>query len=209
MLALFDLLEGFRHFRPLPVFRFLFNQIDPGIYTITVQQRGFKTVVQKNIQLHSRGVVTADITLEVSDMRPSWCACALAGKASRVSPVDGQGSPPRGCPRGRGRTHLIAAEGLPARARAHPSENRCNSHSQASLSNARPAKPRVIVTSDFPPMDVIPIGASYGPLEKRSDPDDVQSMVRLLLYGNDLEIEGLVASAGPLADIAKSKTSST
>jgi AraC-like DNA-binding protein len=22
-------------------------------------------------------------------MRPSWCACALAGKASRVSPVDG------------------------------------------------------------------------------------------------------------------------
>jgi PKD repeat protein len=78
-----------------------------------------------------------------------------------------------------------------------------NSHLQASLSNARPARPRVIVTSDFPPVDVIPIGANYGPPEKRSDPDDVQSMVRLLLYGNDLEIEGLVASAGTLANIAK------
>jgi hypothetical protein len=48
--------------------RYLFNQIDPGVYTITIQQRGFKTVVQKNIQLHSRGDVTADITLEVSDI---------------------------------------------------------------------------------------------------------------------------------------------
>ncbi|MEK7830010.1 MAG: carboxypeptidase-like regulatory domain-containing protein, partial [Acidobacteriota bacterium] len=48
--------------------RYLFNQIDPGIYTITVQHRGFKSVVQKNIRLHSRGDVTADITLEVSDI---------------------------------------------------------------------------------------------------------------------------------------------
>jgi hypothetical protein len=42
-------------------------------------------------------------------VRPSWSACALAGKASRVSPVDRQGSPPRVCPRGRGRTHLKIA----------------------------------------------------------------------------------------------------
>src|SRR5690349_18937053 len=62
--------------------------------------------------------------------------------------------------------------------------------------------PRLIVTTDFPPLDVIPGGAGYGPPEKRSDPDDVQSMVRLLLYTNDLEIEGLIASAGTHANIA-------
>lgn len=35
--------------------RYLFNQIDPGIYTITTQQRGFKTVVQKNVRVYQRG----------------------------------------------------------------------------------------------------------------------------------------------------------
>jgi hypothetical protein len=69
--------------------------------------------------------------------------------------------------------------------------------------DASVARPRVIITSDFPPLDVIPIGAGTGPPEKRSDPDDVQSMVRLLLYTNDLEVEGLVASAGTLGNIAK------
>ena len=34
-------------------------------------------------------------------------------------------------------------------------------------------RPRVIVMSDFPPLDVIPVKASYGPPEKRSDLDDV------------------------------------
>jgi hypothetical protein len=38
-----------------------------------------------------------------------------------------------------------------------------------------------------------------------SDPDDVQSLIRLLLYTNDLEIEGLVASAGSLANIARKR----
>jgi hypothetical protein len=38
-----------------------------------------------------------------------------------------------------------------------------------------------------------------------SDPDDVQSLIRLLLYANDLEIEGLVASAGSLANIARKR----
>lgn len=63
-------------------------------------------------------------------------------------------------------------------------------------------RPRLIVTTDFPPLDVIPGGAGHGPAEKRSDPDDIQSMVRLLLYANDLEIEGLVASAGTFANVA-------
>lgn len=70
---------------------------------------------------------------------------------------------------------------------------------------AGPTKPRVVITSDFPPLDVIPVkGAKKGdPPEKCSDPDDVQSMVRFLLYTNDLDVEGLVASAGTFANVAK------
>jgi hypothetical protein len=64
-------------------------------------------------------------------------------------------------------------------------------------------KPRVIVLSDFPPLDVIPGGAGHGPAEKRSDPDDVQSMVRFLVYANEFDVEGLVASSGTFANIAR------
>ncbi|HET6387469.1 MAG TPA: DUF1593 domain-containing protein [Armatimonadota bacterium] len=63
-------------------------------------------------------------------------------------------------------------------------------------------RPRVIISSDFPPVDVIPVGAGYGPADRRSDPDDVQSMVRFLLYTDDFDVEGLVASAGTLANVA-------
>ena len=73
----------------------------------------------------------------------------------------------------------------------------------ATKPDARTLRPRVVVLSDFPPLDVIPGGAGHGPPEKRSDPDDVQSMVRFLLYANDFEVEGLVASAGTFANIAK------
>jgi len=64
---------------------------------------------------------------------------------------------------------------------------------------------RVIISSDIPPLDVIPGKAVKpgDPPEKCSDPDDVQSMVRLLLYSNDLEIEGLIASSGTFANIAR------
>ena len=61
---------------------------------------------------------------------------------------------------------------------------------------------RVIVSSDFPPLDVIPGGAGYGPAEKRSDPDDIQSMVRFLLYSNEFDVEGLIASSGTFANLA-------
>jgi hypothetical protein len=64
------------------------------------------------------------------------------------------------------------------------------------------AQPRVVVSSDFPSLDVIPGGAGYGPDHLRSDPDDVQSMIRFLLYANELDVEGLIASAGTLANIA-------
>ncbi|GFE87755.1 DUF1593 domain-containing protein [Steroidobacter agaridevorans] len=73
---------------------------------------------------------------------------------------------------------------------------------------SRPAAgtaPRVIVTSDFPPLDVIAGKSGQGPAEKRSDPDDVQSMVRFLLYTNDLDVEGLVASAGTFANVANKR----
>ncbi|GET31319.1 hypothetical protein PbJCM13498_01820 [Prolixibacter bellariivorans] len=65
------------------------------------------------------------------------------------------------------------------------------------------AKPRVIIMSDFPPVDVIPGGLGYGPSEKRSDPDDVQSMIRFLLYSNDFDVEGLIATSGTKAYIAR------
>ncbi len=65
-------------------------------------------------------------------------------------------------------------------------------------------RPRIIAMSDFPPINVRP-GSTFtegDPREMYSDPDDVQTMVRLLLYANDLEIEALIASAGSLANIA-------
>jgi hypothetical protein len=67
-------------------------------------------------------------------------------------------------------------------------------------------RPRVIVSADYPPLDVVP-GKSCGSSapEKCSDPDDIQSMVRFLLYANDLEVEGLVASAGTFANIARKR----
>lgn len=65
------------------------------------------------------------------------------------------------------------------------------------------ARPRVIVTTDFPPLDVIPGKGCPGPAEKCSDPDDVQSMVRFLLYTNEFEVEGLIASAATFANVAR------
>ena len=73
--------------------------------------------------------------------------------------------------------------------------------------NQSATAPRVIILTDFPPIDVIP-GSTFkegDPPEKYSDPDDVQSLIRLLLYANDLQIEGLVASAATLANIARKR----
>jgi hypothetical protein len=62
-----------------------------------------------------------------------------------------------------------------------------------------------VISSDFPPVDVIPGALGTGPWEKRSDPDDVQSMVRFLVYANEFRVEALIASAGTLANIARKK----
>lgn len=53
---------------------------------------------------------------------------------------------------------------------------------------------RVMMSSDFPPFPVI-----------NSDPDDVQSMVRFLLYANEFDVEGLIASAGTFDMVAEKK----
>ena len=53
---------------------------------------------------------------------------------------------------------------------------------------------RIIVSSDFPPFPVT-----------NSDPDDVQSMVRFLLYANEFDVEGLIASAGTFSMVAEKK----
>ena len=68
----------------------------------------------------------------------------------------------------------------------------------------RPAKRlRVIMTSDFPPIGVVKGGNV--PNTMKSDPDDMQSMVRFLLYANEFDIEGLIASAGTFAMEAHKK----
>lgn len=54
------------------------------------------------------------------------------------------------------------------------------------------AQYRVIISSDFPPFPVT-----------NSDPDDVQSMVRFLLYSNEFDVEGLIASAGTFGMVAE------
>ena len=59
---------------------------------------------------------------------------------------------------------------------------------------------RVIMSSDFPPIGVVKSGDV--PNTMKSDPDDMQSMVRFLLYANEFDIEGLIASAGSFAMVA-------
>ena len=61
---------------------------------------------------------------------------------------------------------------------------------------------RIIVSTDFPPLDCFPGGANFGPPEKKSDLDDIQSMVRFLCYSNEFNIEALIASSATFANFA-------
>jgi hypothetical protein len=63
-------------------------------------------------------------------------------------------------------------------------------------------RPRVVISSDFPPTDVVMKDA---PADHCSDPDDMQSMVRFLLYTNEFDVEGLIASSGTFANIARKR----
>lgn len=62
------------------------------------------------------------------------------------------------------------------------------------------AKQRVVISTDFPPLDVCMSGCAA---DHTSDPDDVQSMVRFLLYANIFDVEGLIASSATFANVAK------
>jgi hypothetical protein len=60
---------------------------------------------------------------------------------------------------------------------------------------------RVVMTTDFPPIGVVK-GGNF-PNDQKSDPDDMQSIVRFLLYANEFDIEALIASSGTFANKAK------
>jgi hypothetical protein len=94
---------------------------------------------------------------------------------------------------------ILLALAMPAPSMAAPVKLLGN---EASVTgpNVVATRPRVVVSSDFPPTDVV---ASGGPADHRSDPDDMQSIVRFLLYANEFDVEGLIASSGTFANIAK------
>ena len=47
---------------------YIFDFVDPGVYTITGELQGFKTAQQRNVRVPQRGSVTADLTLEVGGL---------------------------------------------------------------------------------------------------------------------------------------------
>lgn len=59
------------------------------------------------------------------------------------------------------------------------------------------------MTSDFPPIGVVKGGNV--PNDQKSDPDDMQSIVRFLLYANEFNVEALIASSGTFANKANKK----
>jgi hypothetical protein len=83
-------------------------------------------------------------------------------------------------------------------ASAHAVEADANA-TTTSGKNAR--RLRVIMTTDFPPIGVVKDGNV--PNHQKSDPDDMQSIVRFLLYANEFDIEGLVISSGTFANVAR------
>lgn len=75
--------------------------------------------------------------------------------------------------------------------------------SAATANESRSKKPtgkrlRVVMTTDFPPIGVVK-GGNF-PNDQKSDPDDMQSIVRFLLYANEFDVEGLVVSSGTFAN---------
>lgn len=61
---------------------------------------------------------------------------------------------------------------------------------------------RVIISTDFPPVDVCNGNNCKCEATRCSDPDDVQSMVRFLLYANEFDIEALIATSATFANYA-------
>lgn len=68
--------------------------------------------------------------------------------------------------------------------------------------NGETEKFRVVISTDFPPLDIQYPFPENTPNDHKSDPDDLQSMVRFLLYANEFDVEGLIASAATFAGVA-------
>ena len=47
---------------------YIFDFVDPGLYTITGELQGFKKAQQRNVRVPQRGSVTADLTLEIGGL---------------------------------------------------------------------------------------------------------------------------------------------
>ena len=69
--------------------------------------------------------------------------------------------------------------------------------------SARAPRLRIVVATDFPPIGVVKEGNV--PNDQKSDPDDMQSMVRFLLHANEFDIEALIATSGTFANVARKK----
>ena len=48
--------------------RYVFDYVDPGTYTLTVEVTGFKTAIQRNVVVRQRGDVTVDMKIEVGNL---------------------------------------------------------------------------------------------------------------------------------------------
>src|ERR1700687_2930748 len=48
--------------------RYLFDYVDPSIYTLIADLSGFATVVQRNVLVQARGDVTVDVTMKVAGL---------------------------------------------------------------------------------------------------------------------------------------------
>lgn len=77
----------------------------------------------------------------------------------------------------------------------------CTKVKADTYTHSKSGRLRVIMSSDFPPIGVVKGGDV--PNDQKSDPDDMQSMVRFLLYANEFDIEALIASSGTFANIAQ------
>ncbi len=94
---------------------------------------------------------------------------------------------------------MFSASTPPARTRK-PSSASEKPAATAQKPRATGRRLRVVMSTDFPPIGVVKGGNV--PNTQKSDPDDMQSMVRFLLYANEFDIEGLIASAGTFANKA-------
>ena len=57
---------------------YLFDLVDPGSYSITVESTGFAKFLQENVPMPARGDITVDVTLKTGDVRETVTVAAEA-----------------------------------------------------------------------------------------------------------------------------------